>query len=103
MVGREGWEKRFTHIRRLFYVLYNLFCFVFFGGGGGGGGERAIFALAVSIQLKCYLSPSHLHLPYFLVSRRLPVIYSTWAPPPVFSAVITSLLSSYSHAGRFNF
>ena len=41
----------------------------FFGGGGGRGG--AIFALAVSIQLKCYLSPCHLHLRYFLVSRAL--------------------------------
>ena len=51
------------HIRCLFHVLYN-----FFWGGGGGG---AIFALAVSIQLKCYLSPSHLHLRYFLVSRAL--------------------------------
>ena len=39
--------------------------FSFFGGGG------AIFALAVSIQLKCYLSPSYLHLRYFLLSRAL--------------------------------
>ena len=54
------------HIRCLFHVLYNFF---FWGGGWVGGG--AIFALAVSIQLKCYLSPSHLHLRYFLVSRAL--------------------------------
>ena len=52
------------HIRCLFHVLYN-----FFLGWGVGGG--VIFALAVSIQLKCYLSPSHLHLRYFLVSRAL--------------------------------
>ena len=37
----------------------------------GGGGGKAIFALAISGQLKCYLSPSHLHLRYFLVSRAL--------------------------------
>ena len=44
----------------------------FFGGAGKGGkGGGAIFALAVSIQLKCYLSPSHLHLRYFLVCRAL--------------------------------
>ena len=36
-----------------------------------GGGEGAIFALAISGQLKRYLSPSHLHLRYFLVSRAL--------------------------------
>ena len=48
--------------------------FFFFGGGG------AIFALAVSIQLKCYLSPSYLHLRYFLVSRALAVEFTlTWA------------------------
>ena len=42
--------------------------FLFLGGGG-----EAIFALAISGQLifKCYLSPSHLHLRYFLVSRAL--------------------------------
>ena len=55
------------HIRRLFHVLYN-----FLGGRGRAGrGGGAIFALAVSIQLKCYLSPSHLHLRYFLVCRAL--------------------------------
>ena len=43
----------------------------FWGGGEGREGGGAIFALAVSIQLKCYLSPSHLHLRYFLVCRAL--------------------------------
>ena len=41
--------------------------FLFWGGG------EAIFDLAISGQLifKCYLSPSHLHLRYFLVSGAL--------------------------------
>ena len=56
------------HICRLFHVLYNFF---FGAEGGGGGGGAAIYALAVSIQVKCYLSPSHLHQRYFLVSRAL--------------------------------
>ena len=63
VVGRERWEKGCTHIPPFFSRFVNFF--------GGGGGEGAIFALAISGQLKRYLSPSHLHLRYFLVSRAL--------------------------------
>ena len=66
---------------RAYSPFLSRFVQFFFGWGEGGGeGWGAIFALAVSIQFKCYLLPSHLHLPYFLVSSRLPGIYSTWAP-----------------------
>ena len=61
----EGGVREEMHAYSLFVSRFVQF---FFWGGGGGG---AIFALAVSIQLKCYLSPSHLHLRYFLVSRAL--------------------------------
>ena len=80
-MGREGWEKGCTHIRRLFHVLS-----IFFGGGGRGGG--AIFALAISGQIKCYFSPSHLHLRYLLVSRALALNLLPGPPPPDFSQAI---------------
>ena len=58
----EGGVREEMHAYSLFVSRFVQF---FFGGWG------AIFALAVSIQLKFYLSPSHLHLRYFLVSRAL--------------------------------
>ena len=42
-----------------------IYIYIFFFGGGGG----AIFSVAVSIQLNCYMSPSHLHHPYSLRSK----------------------------------
>ena len=77
--GRGG--RRDAHI---FAVCFTFSQFFFLGGGGGG----AIFALAISGQLKCYLSPSHLHLRYLLVSRALARNLLPGPPPPDFSQAI---------------
>ena len=55
-------------------------------------GSYTFFTVAVSIQLKCFLSSSHLHLPYLLVSRPIFItcLEFTLPRPPQFnfSAVI---------------
>ena len=58
---------------------------------------RAIFSLATSGQLKCYLSPSHLHLRYLLVFRALAqnLLY--------LGLLLLISLKLISHAGRFIF
>ena len=76
--GRGG--RRDAHI---FAVCFT-FCQFFWGGAGGA----AIFALAISGQLKCYLSPSHMHLRYLLVSRALALNLLPGPPPPDFSQAI---------------
>ena len=65
-MGRVGCEKKCTYICYLFHVLYLIYISLLFLGRAKGKPDlyRCSFH-----STKCYLSPSHPHLPYLLVSR----------------------------------